>query len=57
MLTSLKTTDGRAKVLAVNIINKTVRVKTEEEGIKTFKVEELLEIETYDKKTPKPNGE
>lgn len=42
------TTDGRAKVIAVNIIDKSVRVQTEEDGIKSFKVEELLKIDYYD---------
>ncbi len=53
----VKTPDGRAKVIAVNIINKSVRVQTMEEGIKTFNVEDLLHIEQYDKKVKKPNGE
>ncbi len=54
-INSLVTTpDGRAKVLAVNIIDKSVRVLTEEYGIKSFKVSELLKIDYYDvKKKPK----
>ena len=51
------TTDGRAKVIAVNIIDKSVRVKTEEDGIKSFKVEDLLKIEFYDKGQGKKTGE
>lgn len=53
----VKTPDGRAKVIAVNIINKSVRVETREEGIKTFGVEDLLHIEQFDKKAPKTDGE
>ena len=48
----IKTELGRARVLAVNIIAKTVRADTKEEGIKTFKLEEILYIEDYDKKAP-----
>ncbi len=53
----VKTPDGRSKVIGVNIIDKSVRVQTPEEGIKTFKTEELLEIETYDKKPLESTGE
>ena len=42
--------DGRCRVIAVNVINKSVRVQTESEGIKTFKVHQLKHIEEYDKK-------
>lgn len=42
------TTEGRAKVIAVNIIDKSVRVQTEEQGIKSFKVEDLVKIDYYD---------
>lgn len=44
------TKEGRAKVIGVNIIDKSVRVQTEEQGIKSFKVEELIKIDFYDKK-------
>ena len=44
----VKTNEGRGKVIAVNIIDKSVRVQTQEDGIKSYGVEELLEIETYD---------
>ncbi len=44
------TKDGRGKVVSVNIIDKSVRVQTAEDGIKAYDVEELLEIEEYDKK-------
>jgi len=43
---------GKAKVLAVNVIDKSVRVITEEDGVKSLKVEELKKIYEYDKKTP-----
>ncbi len=46
----VKTIDGRGKVVAVNIIDKSVRVQTQEDGIKPYTLEELLEIETYDLK-------
>ncbi len=48
----VKTTEGRGKVLAVNIIDKSVRVLTQDDGVKTYKVEELLKIESYDRKHP-----
>jgi cell fate regulator YaaT (PSP1 superfamily) len=44
------TTEGIGKVISVNIIDKSVRVLTQENGIKFFNVEELLKIEEYDKK-------
>ena len=31
-----QTTEGRAKVIAVNIIDKSVRLQTEEDGIKSY---------------------
>jgi cell fate regulator YaaT (PSP1 superfamily) len=49
--------DGKAKVIAVNVIDKSVRVQTQEDGIKSFKVDELKRIFDYDKKTPKKDGE
>lgn len=50
--------DGRAKVIAVNIIDKSVRCETREAGIKTYKVEELIKIDYYDVKVqPKPKTE
>lgn len=51
------TTEGRAKVIAVNIIDKSVRVQTEADGIKSFNVEELLKIDYYDKGQGKKGGE
>lgn len=51
--------NGRAKVIAVNIIDKSVRVVTNEDGILTFKVEELEKIDYYDvkqKPTPKKDN-
>ncbi len=48
----VKTEYGRAKVISVNIINKSVRVVTNDDGVKTLDLEELLEIEVYDKKAP-----
>jgi cell fate regulator YaaT (PSP1 superfamily) len=41
---------GRSRVLSLNIIDKKVRVLTEQDGVKTFPVEELTKIEEYDKK-------
>lgn len=51
------TTEGRAKVIAVNIIDKSVRVLTEENGVKSFNVEDLLKIDYYDKGQGKKTGE
>ncbi|KFZ26908.1 MAG: hypothetical protein KQ78_00674 [Candidatus Izimaplasma bacterium HR2] len=48
----VKSEYGRSKVIGVNIINKSVRLLTNEDGIKSLGVEELLEIEVYDKKVP-----
>ena len=48
--TFVKTEHGRGKVVSVNIIDKSVRVQTQEEGIKSFSVDELLEIEEFDVK-------
>ena len=50
--TYVKTELGRGKVVAVNIIDKSVRVQTPEDGVKSFFVDELLEIEQYDIKKP-----
>lgn len=50
------TPDGKAKVIAVNVIDKSVRVLTEEDGIKSYNVEDLKKIYEYDKKA-KPNKE
>lgn len=44
------TPEGKAKVIAVNVIDKSVRVQTEEEGIKAYDVEDLKKIFEYDKK-------
>lgn len=50
----VKTVDGYGKVLAANIVNLSVKVLLEKEGlIRHFKVDELLEVESYDK--PKSN--
>lgn len=49
---SVKTKLGYAKVLSVNIISKTCRIQTQEDGIMTVHVDDLLHIETYDKKAP-----
>jgi len=53
----VKTEFGRAKVIGVNIIDKSVRVYTNEDGVKSLNVEELLEIEVYDKKAPSKEAE
>ncbi|MFK5883114.1 MAG: regulatory iron-sulfur-containing complex subunit RicT [Candidatus Izemoplasma sp.] len=51
----VKTTEGRGRVLSVNIIDKSFRVSLPEAVIKVFNVEDVLEIETYDKVAkPKP---
>ena len=49
--------EGRGKVISVNVIDKSCRVLTQEDGVKSYKVEELKLIETYDKKTPVNTGE
>ncbi len=46
----VETTEGFGKVISVNIIDKSVRVLTQENGIISFNVEDLLKIEEYDKK-------
>ena len=51
------TTEGRAKVIGVNIIDKSVRVQTEADGIKSFNVEDLLQIDYYDKGQGNKGGE
>lgn len=50
----IKTKLGRARVLAVNIIAKTVRANTQEDGVVTFTLDEIIEIEEFDKKAPQP---
>ena len=50
------TEDGKAKVIAVNVIDKSVRVLTEGDGIKSYNVEDLKKIYDYDKKKA-PQGE
>ncbi len=47
---SFVTTKGneRCKVIAINIIDKSIRVQTQEEGIKSFHINELKKIEQYD---------
>lgn len=52
----VKTEEGRGKVVAVNIINKSVRVLTQSDGVKSFELDELLEIEEYDIKGSAPKG-
>ncbi len=42
------TNEGRGKVIAVNIIDRSVRVQTKEDGIKSYNVEDLKEIEEFD---------
>ena len=48
---------GRGKVIAVNIIDKSVRVLTEEDGVKSFNVEDLPQLDYYDKGQGKKGGE
>ena len=54
MNSHVTTPDGRAKVIAVNIIDRSVRVLTEERGVQSYKVDELIKIDYYDIKK-KPN--
>lgn len=49
--------DGRVKVIGLNIIDKTVRYLTEGEGVKSCDVDDLVEIEQYDKKPRQSDGE
>lgn len=51
------TPEGKARVIAVNVIDKSVRVQTEEEGIKSYRVEDLKKIYEYDRKAPSKDGE
>ena len=51
------TKEGKARVIAVNVIDKSVRVDTQEDGIKSMKVEELVKIYDYDKKGGPQQGE
>jgi len=53
----VRTKDGKGKVVAVNVIDKSVRIQTEEDGIKSYNVEDLTKIFEYDKKKPSNNGE
>ncbi|PAT02485.1 stage 0 sporulation protein [Candidatus Izimaplasma bacterium ZiA1] len=53
----VKTAEGRGRVLSVNVVECLIRVELPENGIKTFKVDELLEIETFDKVSIPNNGE
>jgi len=49
--------DGRARVIACNVIDKSIRVLTQENGVKTFNIEDILNIEEYDKKPLEDQGE
>lgn len=49
--------DGRVRVTNINIIEKTVKVSTKEDGVKTYNVDELLLIEEFDKKPAQQQGE
>jgi len=53
----VKTAEGRGRVLSVNVVECLIRVELPENGIKTFKVHELLEIEQFDKVSAPNNGE
>jgi cell fate regulator YaaT (PSP1 superfamily) len=46
--TWVTTEEGRAKVISVNIIDKSVRVQTENEGIISYRVEDIKKIDVYD---------
>jgi len=52
----VKTVDGRGRVISANIINQSVRIQTPEEGIRSYQVSDLVEIEEYDLKEDN-NGE
>jgi cell fate regulator YaaT (PSP1 superfamily) len=56
MNSTVMTEFGKAKVLSVNVIDKSVRCLTQEDGVKILKVEELTKIFEFDKKTI-PQGE
>lgn len=45
----VKTAEGRGRVLSINIIDKSVRVSLPDDVVKSLSVEELLEIEQFDK--------
>jgi cell fate regulator YaaT (PSP1 superfamily) len=49
--------DGKVPIIGVNIIEKTVRYRTQDDIIKTVHVEELVNIEQYDRETPEGSGE
>ncbi|MEC9485190.1 MAG: stage 0 sporulation family protein [Candidatus Izemoplasma sp.] len=44
----VETVDGYAKVIAVNVINQSVRVLTQEDGVKSYELEELVTIKEFD---------
>ena len=56
MHSMVMTNEGKAKVIGVNIIDKSVRVETKENGIQSYNVEDLVRIFEYDKKV-KESGE
>jgi cell fate regulator YaaT (PSP1 superfamily) len=56
MHSMVMTKEGKAKVIGVNIIDKSVRVETQENGIQSIHVEDLVTIYEYDKKE-KSSGE
>ncbi len=49
--------DGRCRVISVNVIDMSVRVLTESDGVKSMPVEDLVKIEEYDKKGKQSRGE
>jgi cell fate regulator YaaT (PSP1 superfamily) len=51
------TVDGKARVIAVNVIDKSMRVLTESEGIRSYNLEDIKHIQEYDKKSPNGDGE
>ena len=53
----VQTKEGKAKVIGVNIIDRSVRVQTQEEGIVSYNVEDLVKIYEYDKKSSELDGE
>lgn len=48
--TYVKTVDGRGRVISANIINQTVRIQTPEEGIRSYQISDLTDVEEYDLK-------
>jgi hypothetical protein len=46
----VKSKDGRGRVISANIIDQSVRILTPEEGVRSYQIKDLIEIEEYDLK-------